>query len=147
MNQDHSILTINGISKTINYDPVTNLPLLHTESGLTKLHTLNNLIQDGGPEDNLSFAQRQLLHWHRRLAHMDFEKLKDFARKRFLPKEIANCKTPLCPFCIQANQQRTSASRSATGGSIKEGDLTPGSKVSCDQYQSSENRLLANNNG
>ena len=107
---------------------------MHTELELTKLHTLNNMIQDGGPENNLSFAQRQLLHWHRRLAHMDFEKLKDFTRKGFLSKEIANYKTSLCPFCIQAKQQRTSASRSATGRSIKEGDLTPGSKISCNQY-------------
>ena len=88
MDKDNPTLTINGISKTIPYDPMTNFPMPHTETGLTRLCTLT---QDGGPEDKLSFAQRQLLHCHRRLGRMDFEKLKDFARKLFLSKEIANC--------------------------------------------------------
>ena len=65
MNKDHSTLTINGVTKTIGYDPMTNLPLLHAEPGLSTLHKINNLIQDNGPDDNLSFAQRQLLHWMR----------------------------------------------------------------------------------
>ena len=88
MDKDNSAFAINSISKTIPCDLMTNLSILHTEPGLTHLYTL---IQDGSPEDNLSFAQRQLLHWHRRLGYMDFKKIKDFARKGFLLKEIANC--------------------------------------------------------
>ena len=88
--------------------------MLCTESRLTRLHSL---IQDGGLDDNLTFAQEHFLHWHRRLGHMDFENIKDFARKGFLPKKIATCQSPLYSFCIQAKQQRTSSSRSVTGGS------------------------------
>ena len=78
---------------------------------------------------------------------MDFEKLKDFTHKGYLPKEIANCKSPLCSFYIQAKQQQTSASHSAIGGSIKSGDLKPEIKISCNQYQSSKKDIIANNNG
>ena len=78
---------------------------------------------------------------------MDFEKIKDFARKGLLLKEIVNCQSPLYSFCIQAKQQRASASRSTLGGSIKEGDLKPSMKISYDQYQSSEQRIIAINNG
>ena len=78
---------------------------------------------------------------------MDFEKVKDFARAGFLLKEITNCKTPLCPFSIQAKQCRTSILSNATGGSIKSGDLKLGAKISCDQYQSREPGIIYNNNG
>ena len=75
------------------------------------------------------------------------EKIKDFARKGFLPHEIATCKTPLCPFCIQAKQQKTSISANSTGGSIKEGDLSPCSKISYYQYKSRDPGFISNNNG
>ena len=85
-----------------------------------------------------------MLYWHQRLAHMDMEKIKDFARQGILPKEIANCKTPLCSFCIQAKQSRTLISKSATGGFIKSGNLRLGKKVSCDYYMSREPGFIAN---
>ena len=113
MNQDHSILTVNGTSKTISYDPMNNLPLLCTESGLTRYTELNDLMQHVGLDENLTFAQRHLLHWHRRLAHMDFEKLKDFARKGFLPKEIENCEKNSLPIlCTSQTEPHFSFSSS-----------------------------------
>ena len=72
------------------------------------------------------------------------EKIKDFTRQGALPKEIANQKTPLCSYCIQAKQGRTSISQSATGGFIKSGNLRPGEKVSYDHYMSREPGYIAN---
>ena len=46
------------------------------------------MVQDGSSNGPLTHAQRQLLHWHRRLVHVDFEKIKDFSRYGFLTKEI-----------------------------------------------------------
>ena len=66
------------------------------------------------------------------------ERIKDFTRKSFLLKEIANCKTPLCIYYIQAKQGRISISQSATGGSIKSRNLKSGDKVSYDHYMSRE---------
>ena len=54
MDKDNSAFLINGILKTISRNLITNLPMLYTEPGLIRLCAL---IQDGGPEDNLSFAQ------------------------------------------------------------------------------------------
>ena len=48
---------------------------------------------------------------------------------------------------MQAKQQRNSVSKSATRESIKEGDLKPDMKVSCDQFQSIEPGCTSNNNG
>ena len=81
------------------------------------------MIQTGSPNDSLSAAQRNLLYWHRRLAHMDFEKIKDFSRKGFLTKDLATCKTHICPYCMQAKQVRNSISGSATGGHIESSNL------------------------
>ena len=72
------------------------------------------------------------------------EKIKDFTRQGILPKEITNCKTPLCSFCIQAKQDHTLISKLATSGFIKLSNLRPGEKVSCDHYMSREPGFIAN---
>ena len=71
------------------------------ESGMGKMH---NMIQDMHNTVSLTVFQRQLLPWNRRLGRMDFEKIKEFTRKDILPKDIANCKTPMCPYYIQEKQ-------------------------------------------
>ena len=82
-----------------------------------------NLEQDEAITDNFTNAQRQLLHWYRRLAHVDVEKIKDFTRQGLLPKEIETSPTPLCPFCTQAKQCHTSMSKKDAGNSIKSVNL------------------------
>ena len=77
---------------------------------------------------------------------MDFEWIKGFARKGFLPKEIATCKIPLYSFCIQVKQTRISISTSATSCLIKANNLHPSSKISCDYYHFYEPSLVVNNN-
>ena len=140
----HAILKLGDRTKTISYDATKNLPILFTNSGVTKLCTL---VQDSSFHDNLSSAQRSLLHWNLRLSHMDMETMNDFSRHGLLPKEISTCKSLLCPFLIQAKQQRCSFSSKATGGSIKSGHLKLVSKISCDQHDSREPGFIANNNG
>ena len=115
--------------KTIPYNPTTNLLILFTKSRISKSY---NLIQDGSILDTLLSNQRQLLYQYRRLAHMDFEKIKILARKGLLPnKDITNCKTLLYSFCIQAKQPRTSITANATSSTIKSRNLKPRDKASC----------------
>ena len=144
MHTTHSTLKLGGHTKTISYDPLTNLPIFYTKSGIT---SINNLTSDSDVAENLTSTQKSLLYWHRRLGHMDFERIKDLSRQGLLPKELSSCSTPLCSFCIQAKQQRSSISSMSTGGSLKSGNLKPGTKISCDQYYSREPGYLANNNG
>ena len=54
INSQHSTLKLGGYTKTIEYDPLSNLPLLYTESGINKIY---NLIQDGNKNENLAAAQ------------------------------------------------------------------------------------------
>ena len=49
-------------------------------------------MQDRSQDDNLTAAQRQLLHCYKRLAHMDMEKIKYFARKCSLKKKSHHTK-------------------------------------------------------
>ena len=137
-------MKLGGFIKTIEYNLLSNLPLLYTKSGINKTC---NLIKDGDKNDNLAAIQRSLLYWHRYLVHMEIEKIKDFAQVGYLWKEIANALTPLYPFCMQAKQCRTSISANTAGRFIKSRDLRPRSKILCDQYQSREPGMICNNNG
>ena len=56
---DRAVLLLHNFKKTIKYDPLTNLPMLYTESGVTKLY---NVTQDGSENDSLTAAQRSLFH-------------------------------------------------------------------------------------
>ena len=105
-----------------------------------------NHIQDGVTKDNLTKTQHTLLNWHHQLVHVDMKSIRYFPRTGCLPKEIANYATPLCPFCIQAKQEKYMTTNAA-GGSIKSGNLKPGEKASCDQHNSREPRMAFNNNG
>ena len=68
--------------------------MFYTELGITKLYNLmSNEIQTTA--DNLTAAQWNLLYWHRRLAHIGIDKIKDLSRLGFLPKDIAIAKSPL----------------------------------------------------
>ena len=113
--------------------------MMCTESGIESLYNLSH--------DNLTNAQRQFLYRCRRSGHMDMEKLKEFARQGFLPKDITNAKSPLCSSSIQAKQTRTSISKMASGRSVKAGKLRPGNKISCDHCQSREPGMTCNNHG
>ena len=87
LHDDQVVLSLDYFKKTIQCDFLTNLLMLCTESGVNELH---NMIQDGSENDSLIAAQISLSCWHRLLPRMDFERIKDFVRKGFLPKEIAN---------------------------------------------------------
>ena len=113
--------------------------MMCTESGIESLYNLSH--------DNLTNAQRQFLYRCRRSGHMDMEKLKEFARQGFLPKDITNAKSPLCSSSIQAKQTRTSISKMASGGYIKSGNLRPGDKMSCYHCQSRKPGMMCNDYG
>ena len=56
---DRAVLTLDDLKKTIQYDHLTNLPMLYTESGINKLC---NMTQDGSNDDSLTAAQKSLLY-------------------------------------------------------------------------------------
>ena len=111
---------------------------------------------------NLSGPQRELLLWHHKLAHVNFDWLQTLARqgrdssssRRVLETKfasIANCRAPLCAAC-----QMGKGKRRPTGAKqvhdrhvmkLKEEILQPGESLHLDQYQSSATGRLPHTRG
>ena len=51
------------------------------------------------PNSNVSKVTQELLKWHERLAHNNFDVLQQLAREGYLPIEIATCEKPICASC------------------------------------------------
>ena len=117
---------------------------------------------------NLTSAQKELLLWHSRLAHLGFEHVQRLMHPRvldpsptvstthepcILPKHASakTCKPPLCAACQIAKAKRRNSDVSTTTPRphtpLNENDIAPGSRVSIDQYESSVRGRLATSRG
>lgn len=119
---------------------------------------------------NLTAAQKELLLWHWRLGHRDFQSLKDLFRPREaqpnsdsvpnLPSECLTSKVdvlkahvPLCAACQLANAHRRGAGTTTTKikpqkeNILKWDDIVPGQRVSIDHYESSVRGRLRQSKG
>jgi hypothetical protein len=117
---------------------------------------------------NLTSAQKELLLWHSRLGHLGFEHTQRLMRPRVLDPSPSNavihepcispkhasaktCKPPLCAACQIAKAKRRNSEVSTTiikpHTHLKQDDLTPGNRVSIDQYESSVRGRLATSRG
>ena len=117
---------------------------------------------------NLTSAQKELLLWHSRLGHLGFEHTQRLMHPRVTdsspsdtimrepcisPKHASakTCKPPLCAACQIAKAKRRNPEVSTTTINphthLKQDDLTPGNRVSIDQYESSVRGRLATSRG
>jgi hypothetical protein len=120
---------------------------------------------------NLSPQQQELLKWHCRWCHCDFSRVRmilsrprqpkdsaksgEIVRQMVVPSEngTSSCESFCCTACQYAKQKRkTPDSMSKTSvieleGSLSEGSLNPGDKVSCDQYMSPSRGRLQHTKG
>ena len=86
--------------------------------------------------DNLSPSTTELLSWHHRLNHMNFNTIQVLAKAGFLPPHLATCSQLLCSACQLGKQKRLP--RNKTGNPIYDPDnIQPGNLVSTDQVESS----------
>ena len=107
---------------------------------------------------NLHPFQQELLLWHCRLGHADFQRIQTLLSHPSQPKGAqsrgelslplitpslkgsSNCKPPRCEACQYAKQKRTTPlsvkhpSPDAEEGALTRNQLRPGDRVSCDQY-------------
>ena len=116
---------------------------------------------------NLNPAQQELLKWHCRWCHCDFNRVRmilarprqpkgaeetgELVRQMVVPSEsgTSSCQSFCCTACLYAKQKRKTPDSSTEiknkdfEGALTSDDLNPGDKVSCDQYMSpSKGRLL-----
>ena len=112
---------------------------------------------------NLSLAQKEVLLWHQRLSHANISAIHNLARQKSRTKKAANaeelialrdgpllpcthnvpnavCDNLICAACAISKATRRKPSIRASGGAIlrekvlKENDLHPGDRISCDHY-------------
>jgi len=116
---------------------------------------------------NLNPAQQELLKWHCRWCHCDLNRVRMILAKPQQPKDsvktglsipqmvfpsvvgTTTCVPVCCEACQYAKQKRrtpdssTETKNAELEGVLTTGDLSPGDKVSCDQYMSpSKGRLM-----
>jgi len=111
---------------------------------------------------NLSPAERELLKWHQRLAHISFAKVQHLMRSGVLANTEATrrlhrvaCNLPpiKCSACVFAKQRlRSSPGTKTTAvsdrqGILKKNDLNPGQEVSVDHFVCSTKGRLFNSRG
>jgi hypothetical protein len=106
--------------------------------------------QEEGEDTQLAAANNQtkLMHWHYRLGHLPFVKLKQLALNREIPKKLAKVKPPKCAGCLFGTMTRIPWHGRETKASHKVFIATmPGECISVDQMTSTEVRFYAQMKG
>ena len=110
---------------------------------------------------NLSGPQRELLLWHHKLGHINFDWLQTLARqgrnsnqRRVFESKfasIANCRAPLCAACqMGKGKRRPTGAKQAFDVNemkLKEETLHPGDRLHIDQYKSTTTGRLPHTKG
>jgi hypothetical protein len=88
-------------------------------------------------EDHVPDPQSEVLHWHHKLGHVSFSKLRRMAAHGDTPKRLATCKIPMCTACLFGKATKRPWRTKAAPNQIKIGQVTkPGDCVSADQIES-----------
>jgi hypothetical protein len=130
----------------IEYDSRSHLPVAlgrNFDSGGAEANV--SLLSD--ENQNLTPAQKLLLHWHHRFGHKGFAAIQrlfrtetPFKSEKFM--RASRCTIPKCEICQYAKAHRKStngnvkAVNTKTDGVLKAGDLRPGATVSVDHFES-----------
>ena len=129
----------------MDYDPNNHLPIAVAKNLSGSQAQINLTVLDESNQ-NLTAAQKLLLVWHARFGHKGFSTLQrilrlfPFGSERF--KSASQCVIPRCEVCeySKAHRQPTYGHKQIinpeTSGSLKRGDLTPGSSISVDHFES-----------
>jgi hypothetical protein len=137
------ILTIHGHQKTLQYDKISQLPLLFTTPGIsTFMHYACNatcLKQDSSTPSNLlnlTTKQRQKLYLHEACAHEGFQNPNTWIHRglfKHVPKDLANEPDPPCE--IYSFGKARKLTYKSHVGHISADHKAPGSGVSTDQME------------
>ena len=161
---DENSLKLSGIngnphrSQVVAFNnPVTHLPTTNgynSRDASIPNNALYNVVSTVSQDNhNLSEAQKELLRWHQRLGHLDFNKIKHLLRTGVLSNaersrhlQTAASKiehNPKCAACLFGKQTITSAPGKTVkvirdrAGILRAGNLLPGQEVSVDHFISS----------
>lgn len=152
--KDTATLSFNDLPTIeIDYDTRNHLPIgMGTNSSSTSDSKIIpvNLSITSEANQNLTPSQRNLLHWHYRFGHRNFQAIQRMFRQApFVGKSAfdaaSKCLIPTCEICEYAKAHRKSTKgsihkpNSSSDGNLSDGHLRPGASVSVDHFES---RLL-----
>ncbi len=106
--------------------------------------------QEEGEDTQLAAANNQtkLMHWHYRLGHLPFSKLKQLALNGEIPKKLAKAKSPKCAGCLFGAMTKIPWRGRETKASHEAFVATkPGQCISVDQMTSMEVEFYAQMKG
>ena len=138
-------------------NPVTHLPTttayLPADTGIPERELYNTVATVSENNHNLSESQKELLRWHQRLGHLDFNKIKHLLRTGVLSHTEGTrslhtaasklTEVPKCAACLFGKQVARSPSGVITkvvrdrAGVLRAGNLMPGQEISVDHFVSS----------
>jgi hypothetical protein len=144
---ENPILTFEGKSTTVQYDEISNLPILYTAPGVTTFHQYcahqSYLTKPHDQESskgtspmflyrNMMPAQQCKLHLHERCAHAHWDQINSWIRNGSLPceKSLASVPDPVCATC-QFGKAHKRSHKTDTGHIAKQ-HTAPGDGVSSD---------------
>jgi hypothetical protein len=88
----------------------------------------------------------EYMHWHRRLGHASAKAIRRLVNRGQLPKQLINCRIPLCPSCqygrATRRARRMKPKKDADASHILKASF-PGQYVSVDQLESATPGLIA----
>jgi transposase InsO family protein len=139
-------LIVNGSPTTINYDTISQLPILFTKPGITSFLAFQETLQcynatsehaSTAQPCTLTKCQRQKLYLHQMCAHEGFGNLNQWIRQGRFPKvdtSLALEPDPMCPACAFGKARRIS--HKTHTGQISKDHIKPGDGVSSDGLES-----------
>ena len=88
-------------------------------------------------KNRLLSSESLLLHWHHKLVHLSFYKIRITASKGDIPRELSRCRIPLCSTCLFGKDTKWAWQKKGPINRIHGQTVTnPGECVSIDQLQS-----------
>jgi hypothetical protein len=99
-------------------------------------------------EDGIADPQAELLHWHHKLGHVSFHKLRRMAAHGDIPKRLVTCKIPLCMACLFGKATKRPCRTKVTPSKIKPIPVhKPGDCILVDQIESTNPGLVGQMKG
>ena len=148
---DSATLTYGGYRRTIQYKSGNNLPIFSSFPGCSHFTSYSaSIVGDGSLRDTLTYPQRKLLKWHRRLGHIGFHKVQQFSRLGLLPKELSSVRPdeyPICPACQYGKQKCSYRHSDLTTNALSASDNHPGDCISVDMIHSPFGGLIPQSRG
>jgi hypothetical protein len=99
-------------------------------------------------EDRVPDPQSELLHWHHKLGHISFNKLRRMGAHGDIPQRLATCKIPMCTACLFGKATKRPWRTESAPNKIKMVRIDrPGACVSVDQIESTTPGLIGQMKG